>query len=140
MTPLINGRAYSWSDLTINIMGVPVFGITAIDYEEKQEKTNNYGAGAKPVSRGYGNFTFEGNITLTVEEVESLEKSAPNGNINKIPPFTIVVAYLPEGATKTKIEKLKFVEFTGNKRAWKQNDMTGDVEIPLIIGDIEWNA
>lgn len=141
MTPtLINGRSYSWADLTVNIFGAPLAGISAISYEDKTEKTNIYGAGNKPVARGYGNTTYEGSITISVEEVEAIEKAAPQGNIAKIPPFTVVVAYVPEGSTKIKKEKLLAVEFTGNKRAWKQNDQTGEVEIPLIIGDIVWNA
>lgn len=137
---LINGRAYSWADLKVNILGVLIYGIMAISYEEKNDKENVYGAGGKPVARGYGNTTFDGSITLSVEEVEALEKAAPSGSLAKIPPFSIVVAYVPDGSTKIKTEILKFVEFMGNKRAWKQNDMKGEIEIPLIIGDIDWNA
>lgn len=141
MTPtLINGHSYSWADLTVNLFGAPVAGISAISYESKRDKTNVYGAGSLPVARGYGNRTFDGSITLSTEEVEAIEKASPNGNIADIPPFTIVVAYLPENSNKKKVEKLLAVEFLGDKRAWKQNDQTGEVEIPLIIGNIVWNA
>ena len=54
MTPLINGVAYSWASINFTLFGVPVAGIVSIEYNRKQAKTNNYGAGTEPVSRGYG--------------------------------------------------------------------------------------
>ena len=51
-TPLINGRAYDYAQIEVNILGVPVAGISAISYTEEQEKVNNFGAGSNPVSRG----------------------------------------------------------------------------------------
>ncbi|MGR3791563.1 DUF2586 family protein [Flavobacterium sp. TN-1] len=50
ITPLINGREYGWADLAVTIAGVPVMGITAIKYEEEQEKDNIYGAGRHQLS------------------------------------------------------------------------------------------
>ena len=51
-TPLINGVNYSWSNIKFNLFGVPVVGITEINYTRKQNKENQYGAGVEPVSRG----------------------------------------------------------------------------------------
>ncbi len=135
--PMINGRVYSWADLVINILGVVVTGVTAISYKSKRDKENVYGAGAEPVGRGYGNKTYEGSITLHVDEIAAIEAASPSGSLDDIPPFTIVVSYQPEtGPIKT--EKLKFCEFMENSRAWKQNDTKGEVEIPLVIGSIQW--
>ena len=61
-TPLINGINYSWANITVIGLGVPFIGITKIDYNAKQEKTNNYGAGSQPVSRGYGRVEYEGSL------------------------------------------------------------------------------
>ena len=44
LIPLVNGQAYSYVDITVNILGVPLAGITAIEYEMKSEITGNYGA------------------------------------------------------------------------------------------------
>ena len=54
-TPLINGINYSWANVKVILFGVPVVGITKIEYKTKQKKENQYGAGYEPISRGYGN-------------------------------------------------------------------------------------
>ena len=40
--PLINGVEYGWADVVLAINGVPVSGITAISYGEKQDVANIY--------------------------------------------------------------------------------------------------
>ena len=35
LAPLINGKSYEWSDITMNVMGVPIVGVTAIKYDER---------------------------------------------------------------------------------------------------------
>ena len=137
-TPLINGKAYEWADITLNIMGVPIAGVTAIDYEEDQDMSNNYGAGNKPVSRSYGQIKYDNcKITLHAEEVVALQKVAPNGRIQEIPEFDIIVSYIPDGGAVT-TDILKAVRFTKNSRTPKAGDSTIEVEIPLIVGDIKW--
>jgi hypothetical protein len=138
MEALINGRSYGWSDIFVNILGQRIAGITAIDYSDKQDMSNNYGAGNKPVSRGYGRISYDSSITLTMEEVASIEKISPTGRLQDIPEFTVVISYIPENSTMIKTEKLKYVRFTENKRDVKEGDMVIAVQIPLIIGDIKW--
>src|SRR5438270_10321921 len=92
-TPLINGRNYSWANITVVLFGVPVVGIVKIDYKRKQKKTNNYGAGSQPVSRGYGNVEYDGSIDLYLDEWKRIIASAPNRDPLQIPPFDIQVVY-----------------------------------------------
>ena len=33
-TPLINGRLYGWATVKVAIQGIPLIGITSIEYEE----------------------------------------------------------------------------------------------------------
>ena len=47
--PMVNGTLYSWADIVAVISGVPVTGITAIEYGDEQEVVNKYGAGRHPV-------------------------------------------------------------------------------------------
>ena len=63
--PLINGVTYSWSNVKLVLFGVPVIGITQIEYKRKQNKENNYGMGTDPISRGYGNKEYEGKINFS---------------------------------------------------------------------------
>lgn len=134
---MINGRSYGWADISVNIMGIKLFGITAINYKDAREMENVYGAGHKPVARGYGNTTYEGSVTLHTEEIAALEAASPTGRLQDIPEFTVVVSYLPDtGVIKT--EKLKHVRFMENSRDWKQGDTKSEIELPLIVGDIHW--
>lgn len=140
-TPLINGTAYGWSSIEINILGVAVVGVSAISYEETQEMENIYGAGSYPVARGYGNITTTGSITLHMSEVEALQAAAPNGNgrIQEIPEFDITISYLPADTASLRTHVLKNVRFSKNARAVNQNDKNIAVEIPLQISHIQWN-
>ena len=40
--PLINGVNYSWANVKLVLFGVPVVGITNIEYKRTQKKENNY--------------------------------------------------------------------------------------------------
>ncbi len=134
--PLINGRAYGWGDIRVNIGGVPVTGIKAIKYEEEQEKENIYGAGRNPVSRGYGRVKSTGSVTLMSETVMALKAVAPKGQLHRIPPFTIVVMYQPENAPM-QIHHLKDCEFTKTSFDWKEGDTSKEVELDLIMSQIK---
>lgn len=133
--PLINGRAYGWGDIRVNIGGVPVTGITAIKYEEEQEKENIYGAGRNPVSRGYGRVKASGSITLNAETVMALKTNAPKGKLHRINPFTVVVMYQPQDAPM-QIHHLKDCEFTKTSFDWKEGDKSKEVELELILSQI----
>lgn len=134
---IIRGTAYAWSNVVANIGGNEITGFKAIDYGEKQEKVNNYAAGNKPYSRGRGNKEYEGSITLYLEEQEALKASSPTGSLLDIPPFDIVVAFLPEGG-KIITHTLKYCEFTERKINPKQGDSSIESDLPLVIGDIDW--
>lgn len=135
--PLVNGVAYSWSQIQVLIAGTAVNGITAIKYAEKQEVQDNYGAGNRPVSRGHGKIETSGSLTLEMAEVEALQAAAPNGSILAIPEFTIVVSYMPETGI-IRNHTLNNCRFKENKREVKSGDMTIEVEMELAISDIAW--
>lgn len=135
-TPLINGVAYSWADVTMNIMGVPIVGVTDISYEEPQEVEGNYGAGNYPVSLGYGKVEPKASITLHMEEVEKITDVAPNRRVQEIPPFDIVVNFLR--GTKTVTHKIRNAVIKTNKRELKQGDKVFAVQFDLFCSHIEW--
>lgn len=100
-TPLINGRAYDFAQIVINILGVPLVGITSIEYKEEQEKANNFGAGKYAVSRGHGTVNADASIEISMNDVERLRNAAPLGRLLDIPAFPITVTFLNEGKTVT---------------------------------------
>ena len=138
-TPLINGQSYSWSQINFIILGVPVVGVRAVEYKETQDMENIYGVGSQPVARGYGNVSYEASITLLSEEVERLADVAPNGRLQEIPEFDIPITFLPDsGVIQSHV--LKACRFTENSRSVNQGDKTIEVQIPLIIGQINWKG
>ncbi len=138
VSPLINGRSYGWGDIVVNVGALPITGITAIKYEEEQEKEDVYGAGRRPVARGYGRIKASASITLSVETVMALTASAREGQLNRMAPFTIIVSYLPESGPIIK-DVLMNCEFKKQSRDWKEGDMKKEVELELLVSHIEWN-
>ena len=134
--PLINGVNYSWANVKLVLFGVPVVGITQIEYKRKQKKENNYGFGLEPVSRGYGNKEYEGKITLYRDEWNAIIAAAPNRDPLDIPWFDIQVSFAGTRVQPV-LDVLKACEFMEDPFTVAQGDTKILVEIPLIIGSID---
>jgi len=134
---LINGRAYGWADITVAPAGVPLFGIRNLEYTDNQEIDNVYGAGNRPVARSYGRVTYSGSVTLSMEELEKLQKVSPTGRLQDIPEFPVIVSYLPETGPVV-VHKLQLCRFKNNGRNVNEGDMSVEAKIDLAIGNIEW--
>jgi len=135
--PLINGMLYSWADIVITISGVPVTGVTAVEYGDTQDVVNKYGAGRHPVGRAKGRITPSAKITLYQEELQAIQSQAPNGRIQDIAPFDVTVTYLPDsGIVKT--DRIRNAQFSSNSRKWKEGDTGQEVELELVPSHIEW--
>jgi hypothetical protein len=137
IAPLINGKSYEYADIAINILGVTIVGITSIEYEEKQNMENIYGAGRFPVSRGYGQVTPTAKVTLLMEEIQAIGLVAPFGRIQDIPEFDISIIYL-DAALVTVKHKLRNVRFMNNVRSSSTGDTSIPVDCELILSHIEW--
>lgn len=136
--PLVNGMLYSWADIVTSISGVPVTGIVGVEYGDNQEVVNKYGVGRHPVGRAKGRITPSAKIILYQEEVEAIQRQAPNGRIQDIAPFDITVTYLPDSGIVT-TDKIRNCQFKGNSRKWKEGDTGQEVELELVPSHIEWN-
>ena len=137
--PLINGMICAWADVTVLVGGVPFTGITAIEYGDEQEIVNKWGAGRHPVGRAKGRITPTAKLILYQEEVQALQKQSPNGRLQDLPLFDIIVQYLPDsGIIAT--DKIRNCHISANARKWKEGDTGQEVEIPLVPSHIEWNV
>jgi hypothetical protein len=134
-TPLINGVAYSWANVKLVLFGVPVIGITKIEYKKKQNKENNYGLGTEPISRGYGNNEYDAKITLYKDEWNSIIAAAPNKDPNQIPFFDIQVSFGGAGVAST-LDVLQACEFLEDPFTVGQGDTKIMIELPLILAGI----
>jgi hypothetical protein len=136
--PLINGREYAWGDVVLTIGGMPVSGITAIEYKDEQEMVDNYGAGRYPVSRTKGRITTTAKITLDMKEVRSIQKGSLTGRLQDIEPFLITITYVPDDAASIHTDMLHNCQFKSNGRSWKEGDTKQNVEIDLLCSHITW--
>jgi len=136
MTPLINGKAYDFSQIVTNILGVTVAGITSISYSEEQEKVNNFGAGNRPVSRGAGAINASGSVTISMNDIEALRDAAPNGSLLQIPAFDITVTFLNDQKVVTHV--LKNCEFINDGVETSQGDTDVVKGFDLVISHIQF--
>ena len=133
---LINGQAYDYTQIIMSVLGVHVAGVTSINYTEEQEKTNNFGAGNRPVSRGRGAIEASGSIELSMNEIEALRDAAPSGSMLKIPPFEITIVYL--NLQKVVTHKLKNVEFTNDGVETSQGDTDIRRTFDIVMSDVKY--
>lgn len=132
------GTLLGWKDITFNLMGRDVEGITEIEYEDDQTIENEYGAGKMPIGTSEGNYTAKGTISMYAEEHIAILKSLPKGtrlqdvNIPAIP----VIYGIDEVATK---DVLNNVRILNNVRSFKQGDGKIIMKFNLKISHIDWN-
>lgn len=134
--PLINGRAFDFTQIIVNILGVPIVSVTAINYEETQEKVNNFGTGNRPVSRGVGPIDATGSIEFSMNDSEALREVAPEGSLLQIPAFDIIVNFTNLQGPQTHI--LKNVEFTSDGHSSTQGDTDLKRSFDLVISNVQY--
>jgi len=141
MSALINGRAYDFSQVIVNIMGVAITGVTEITYEEEQEKTNNRGTGPRANSRGRGSIESSASITLSMNEVEKLRDASvtagdTTGSLLSLEPFTITVNF--NNAQRPITHTLLDCEFTKDGGGGALDDTELTMTFDLITSRINY--
>lgn len=138
---LINGIEYSATDVKVAINGVPVFGISAIEVRESQDKQDLYALGSKyPVARRRGKITTTGSISLYPTEIKAIQDSTDDGDITGIAPFNISMVVEPKNSSNSRVVVCKYSEFLENAIGFDiENAGSNAIQIPLIIGKLEWN-
>ena len=136
MIPLINGRAYDFTQILVKILGSPVASVSAISYTEEQTKENNFGAGSRPVSRGKGAINASGSITLSMNDIEAIRDVALDGSLLKIEPFDIQVSFL--NAQKVVTHILKNCEFLDDGVEASQDDKDVKRSFNLVISNVKY--
>lgn len=138
LPPLINGKAYEWADIIINIFGTPFAGVTNIEYDETQAMENIYGAGNRPVARAYGNITPTAKITLLMEEMEAIQNlPGIGGMIQRIPEFDVTVTF-SDAQLVPRVHTLRNCRFMKNMRTVNQGDTSIACECELILSHVDF--
>lgn len=136
---MFNSKEYEWSNVQVLLLGRPVTGVRGVTYSEDQEKEPVYAAGNKPRAIQKGNKTYAGSISILQSELEALYQAAGvNKGLVDIPPFDIVVAYVPEGSSIIVTDIIKNAEFTKSEKSMKQGDKFMEVELPFVALDIKY--
>lgn len=133
---LINGVNYSAANFNNIAFGVPVIGITGINYKIKQVKENNYSLSEDPTSRGYGQISYEGSITVFRDWWQTVINAAPGKSPLKIAPFdwTIVYGNLGQPIVTETLQNFEFLEDGVTVSA---GDTKLLIEIPIIFAGIK---
>lgn len=137
LPPLVNGKSYENSDIQVVILGVPIIGITAVDYEDTQEMSNIWSSGRFPTSRGYGKYEAKAKITILMEDLESITAVAPNRRLQDIPEFDVNILFI-DSQLITRTHTIKNCRFMGNNRKSATGDTSIPVELELIPSHINW--
>ena len=135
-TPLINGRAYDYTQITISFLGVPLAGVTSINYDEDQEKTNNMGTGNRPVSRGHGAIDSTGSIEMSMNDLEALRAASPTNSLLDIPMFDVILVFGHPTAPKTHV--LKNVEFKKDGLDGAVGDTDLKKSLDIVLSHVEY--
>lgn len=136
MVVMINGIAYSASNVTVLMFGRAIVGITKLTYTKKQGKENNKAFQTEPVSRGYGNSEYECSMEIYKDEWVGIIASAPNNDPTQIPPFTFSVTYSGDSVIY-KEDQIIYAEFLEDPLTVSGGDTSIKLTIPMIIGGIK---
>jgi len=134
------GNMFGWAQLETRALGRTMVGITKIEYKLTGDKAPVFGKGRRAIGTGYGNITASGSLTLFQEELQALRAIAPLGDITRIPAFDIIVRGTRNEGLQSFVHKLIACEFKDDGLAANQNDLSLAMEIPLLVGDIDFGG
>jgi hypothetical protein len=134
----INGQAYSFTDMVVNINGVPLQGVTSIDYSDEQEMEEYFSNGKFPSTFGSAKYTATGKISVDRADYNAIVNASPNKRIQENLPIDIPVSYVPASNIPT-TDILRGVRFKGASLSMSEGDGRQVVELELKIGRIDWN-
>jgi hypothetical protein len=132
----INGRQYEFADLTLILGGRDVVGFRGIRYGEKQEKEVLFGKGNKGRSIQKGNISYEGEISVTQDEYETLV-ALGNGRITSLHLNAVCAYGNPSSGDALITDVISDLEFTEGTKELKQGDKFMEIKLPFIALDIK---
>lgn len=138
LPPLINGVEYTHADIVFNILGLPLIGVTSIEYSDNQNIIGNYSTGHLPTSVGFGQVDLTATVTITSIEFRRIALFAPGRRIQNIPFFDVGVNYLPDSGIFVR-DRLVRCRFKGANISSTTNNTQIEVPLELFVADIKYN-
>lgn len=133
---LINGKAFSASDITLMIAGITVASASALTATVSQEKTNNKGFSDEPVSRGRATKEYESSIDLSYTDALKLRNLSPTGGLLEVPVFEILV--ILDNAVNVSRIRIKNAEFMDDGIEVSVDDTEIKRTYGLVIAGIDY--
>lgn len=134
MSLKVNGKAYDWGDVDLQLPGLPL-QVQEISYDDEMEKELVYGKG--PLPRGYGNGVYKasGKMTLLRDDYDDLldyckQQGKPFFSLT-FP--KIIVSYANDG-DRTRQDVLNRVSFSKRSNKASQGDKSLKIDLDLMIG------
>ena len=134
---LINGKAFSASDIVIMINNIQVASVSSFSATVTQEKTNNKGFSDEPVSRGRATKEYEASIDMSYTDRLKLANLSPTGDLLGLPIFE-VLAVLDNNVNVSRI-RLRNAEFTDDGIEVTTDDTDITRTYALMIAGIDYN-
>lgn len=145
---IINNVAYSWSMITLSSTALGIEaesttleGVSGIKWSKKRKVESNYGLGGKPVSRGFGNLTYEASITMDYATQQTLRSIY--GSLMDIGEFDLQISFANPMASDdwtTTTVTLKGCIFAEDAMESQQDDTNITHEFDLHPFDIQIGA
>ena len=129
---MVNTREFEWSDISLVVAGRDIKGFRGVKYSEKQEKEALYAKGNKAHCIQSGNIAYEGELTLTQSEYETLRLGMGGSILSGS--LSMVVAYgNPSKGDVMVTDALSGCEFTEDSTEWKQGDKFQEKSLPFVF-------
>ena len=129
-----DSKEFPWHSVQIAIDGVVLTRVTGVKFTIKTDKEYDYGRGADPHEILSGNKTPEGEITMRQSEAEKLQdKLTDEQDLTDLPPFDVVVSFVPKRGQQQVSYTLKGAEFLEDNRESKQGDKSMELTFPIMF-------
>lgn len=144
---IVNNVAYSWALIELTSPALAggsteanptvLQGVSAIEWEVKQNVKKNYGLGGRPVNRGFGN--IESTASITMDYNTQVQLRALKGSLRALGEFDLVISFANEMGTAnwtTETVTLKGCMFTEDGMEANQDDTNITKKFDLNVFEI----
>lgn len=127
-------RQYEWEDFTLIIGTTIIEGLRGMKYEAKRETEALYAKGAEPHSIQRGNLSYEGEMTMTQSQYETL-RAAGNGTVLRLTVDAIASYGNPPDVVIS--DKLTGICFESEPKEFKQGDKFMEISLAFKCLKVE---
>lgn len=136
-----NSRQFSFTDISVNILGRTLEGFRGVTYKVSVEKEVLHGRGQKALSIQNGQESVEGELMLLQSELEAMRAAvtaaSPGSKLTDIS-FDIVVTY-GNGATAV-TDVIQGCQFKEYEKGMEASDKYMEITLPFLALDVKEGA